>query len=109
MDSNLLDYPELAPPTTLPVDPNPIADGAPSGYRPPDLPVYRAQATFLRHLPALLEKYPGKWVAFTEDGFLRIGNTQDEMYRHCLFDLGLPHERFVVRLVEPWGSQVVEY
>jgi hypothetical protein len=72
-------------------------------------PPARSQAAYMAELPELLKSHRGKWVAFADGKMLRLGNSRAELYRHCLNDLGLPHERFVVRRIIPESSPQIEY
>ena len=74
-----------------------------------ETPLSRSQAAFRADLPELLTEYRGKWVAYADGTQVRIGNTQAELYRHCLHDRGLSHDRFVVRRIAPEGSPQIEY
>jgi hypothetical protein len=69
----------------------------------------RSQAAFRAELPELLKHHSRKWVAFADGKMVRLGNTRMELYRHCLKDLGLTHDRFVVRRVIPECSPQIEY
>ena len=75
----------------------------------PETPLQRSQAAYAAELPQLLECHRGKWVAYADGKRVRIANTQAELYRHCLKELGLPHDRFVVRRVVPDSSSQIEF
>jgi len=66
-----------------------------------DTPLGRSQAAYLEALPELLKTHPREWVAFADGNLVRFGKTGAELYQHCLNDLGLTHDRFVVRRVIP--------
>ena len=51
-------------------------------------------------LPLMLKSHRGKWVAYGDGRQLRYANSQSELYRYCLKELGLTHDRFVVRRIE---------
>lgn len=85
----------------------PVAD-TPSTPLPADSPLARSQAAFQIDLPELLGTLRGKWVAYANGERVWMGDTQRDGYRHCLQDLGLTHDRFVVRRVAPEGSSHVE-
>ena len=74
----------------------------------PDSPLARSQAAFEAELPELLKLHPRKWVAYADGQFLRLGNTPIELYQLCLKELGLTHDRFVVRGIVPPSSPIVE-
>ena len=76
----------------------------PPNYHGADLSV----AAFERDLPKLLATAPGRWVAYAHGTRLRIANTQPELYKYCLRELGLGHEQFVVRLIMPVNGPDVE-
>jgi len=76
----------------------------PPNYHGADLSV----AAFERDLPKLLATAPGRWVAYAHGTRLRIANTQPELYKYCLRELGLGHEQFVVRLIMPVAGPDVE-
>ena len=75
----------------------------------PETPLSRSQAAYQAELPELLESDRGKWVAYADGKRVRIANTQAELYRHCLKDLGLTHDRFVVRRIIPDGGSQIEF
>lgn len=68
-----------------------------------ETPLRQSQAAYLADLPELLHEYHRKWVAYADGARVKIADTQAELYRHCLKDLALTHDRFVVRRVVPDG------
>ncbi len=74
-----------------------------------DTPLSRSQAAYLADLPDLLQSHPGDWVAYANGQRLRLGGTRTDLYRYCLFELGLTHDRFVVRCIEPECDPQIEY
>jgi Family of unknown function (DUF5678) len=72
-------------------------------------PLACSQAAFKAELSELLQQHRGKWVAFANGKMVRLGNTRSELYRHCLNDLGLMHDHFVVRRIIPESSPQIEY
>ncbi|HEV3384947.1 MAG TPA: hypothetical protein VG097_09025 [Gemmata sp.] len=72
-------------------------------------PLARSQAAYIADLPELLQHHPEEWVAYADGKQLRFGKTQTELYRYCLNELGLTHDRFVVRLVLPESDPTIEY
>ena len=77
--------------------PNAFASG-----QQPSTPLARSNAAYFADLPDLLQHHPDEWVAYADGKQLRFGKTQTELYRYCLEELGLTHDRFVVHLVVPW-------
>lgn len=76
---------------------------------PPDNPLTRSQAAFRADLPELLEQHRGEWVAYADGQRVRFGKTQADLYRYCLNELRLSHNRFVVRRVAPELDPQIEY
>lgn len=72
-------------------------------------PLARSQQAYERDLPELLAHHDGKWVAYADGQRVRFGETQVELYRHCLNELKLTHDRFVVRRVMPECSLDIEH
>jgi hypothetical protein len=72
-------------------------------------PLSQSQAAFLSALPNLLKHHAGEWVAFADGKMVRLGNTRVELFRHCLNDLGMTHDRFVVRRIIPESSPQIEH
>jgi hypothetical protein len=68
----------------------------------------RSKKAFLDALPGLLRSDSGKWVAFADGELIRIGDSQGELYEHCLKDLSLNHDQFIVRRIVPRVPWVVE-
>ncbi len=62
--------------------------------------VQQGQDAFHRDLRELLRLYPGKWVAYSGDKRIGIGDTETELYKRC-FTMGLKRGQFVVRSIEP--------
>jgi len=83
----------------------PVIDAVPK----PETPLARSQAAFLAELPELLVHHRGKWIAFADGRRVRLADSQTELYRHCLTDLGLTHDRFVVRRIVPESGPQIEY
>jgi hypothetical protein len=75
----------------------------------PVTPLARSQMAYKAELLELLAHHRGKWVAYADGDRLRLGNSQVELYRHCLSDLGLTHDRFIVRRIMPESSPQIEY
>ncbi|QJW99407.1 hypothetical protein [Frigoriglobus tundricola] len=63
--------------------------------------VARCPYSFARDLPALLDTPPLRWVAYVDGNQVRIADTQAELYRHCLNELGLDHDRFIIACIVP--------
>jgi hypothetical protein len=74
-----------------------------------DTPLARSLAAYLADLPELLADYRRKWVVYADGQRLRFGSSQAELYRHCLTDLGLTHDRFIIRRIVPESSPQIEY
>ena len=72
-------------------------------------PLEQSQAAFESELPDLLQHHRGEWVAYADGKLVRFGRSQAELYRHCLTDLKLTHDRFVVRRIMPEGGNQIEY
>ncbi len=68
----------------------------------------RSVEVFARDLPGLLDRHPGDWVAYAHGKQLRVARTQTELYRHCLKELGLRHDEFVVCCIVPDPGGKVE-
>jgi hypothetical protein len=71
--------------------------------------ITRSLAAFARDLPLLLETNPRRWVAYVDGNQLRIADTQTELYRQCLYELGLQHDQFIVTLIIDDCGGAVEY
>jgi hypothetical protein len=83
---------------TIP-DALPVTQTPPPVGGPPSLDALTAR--YLAELPALLESDYRKWIAYTDGGLRKIAKTQTELYRHCLDELKLKHEQFIIRYIEP--------
>lgn len=70
--------------------------------------ILRSEAAFEADLPTLLEQHPHRWVAYIDGRRSRVADTQTELYRYCLNDLGLSHDAFIVRGVVPDEGPDVE-
>jgi hypothetical protein len=71
-------------------------------------PLARSLAAYLADLPELLANHKRKWVVYADGRRLRFGSTLAELYRHCLNDLGLTHDRFIIRRIMPESSPQIE-
>jgi hypothetical protein len=69
----------------------------------------KSQAAYLSDLPDLLIGHRGEWVAYGDGVRLKLAKTQRELYRYCLEELKLTHDRFVVRRITPPTSDPIEY
>jgi hypothetical protein len=67
-----------------------------------------SQSAFVHDLPGLLATNPGCWVAYAHGQRVQVASTQTELYKHCLQELGLNHDEFVVRLIVPDAGIDVE-
>ncbi len=74
---------------------------------PPE--ILRSLAAYQAELPTLLEQHPRRWVVYIDGARARIADTQTELYRYCLNDLGLTHDKFIVRCIVPDAGSDVEY
>jgi hypothetical protein len=74
-----------------------------------DTPLARSLAAYLADLPELLANHKRKWVVYADGRQLTFGSSQAELYRHCLQDLGLTHDRFIIRRIMPESSPQIEY
>ena len=74
---------------------------------PPE--IAKSLAAFNAELPTLLLSHPRKWVAYIDGKRARIADTQTELYRYCLNDLGLAHDKFIVRCIVADSGSEVEY
>lgn len=74
-----------------------------------ETPLALSQKDFLSDLPQLLEIHRGKWVAYADGKRIKLANSQAELYRHCLNELKLSHDRFIVRRIVPESSPHIEY
>ena len=74
-----------------------------------ETPLARSQTAYEKDLPELLKSHPGAWVAYADGKQVRIAKNPTELYRHCLNDLGLTHDRFVVSRIVPDSGREVEY
>jgi hypothetical protein len=99
----------MSAPTNLvtepPISGNPLL---PAGSGPSLNGAGESVAAFIRDLPALLRTDAGRWVAYANGHRVRIAATQTELYRHCLKELGLGHDEFVVCCIVPDVGGVVE-
>jgi hypothetical protein len=87
-----------------------VRSPAPSGGHEQVSPaVARSLAALTRELPELLGSHPGRWVAYADGNRVRVADTQTELYRHCLKELGLGHHEFIVCCVVPDSGRKVEY
>jgi hypothetical protein len=69
----------------------------------------RCLEAFERDLSELLKTHPRRWVAYANGSRVRIADTQTEVYRHCLYDLGLRDDEFIVACIVPDSGGAVEY
>jgi hypothetical protein len=74
-----------------------------------DTPLARSLAAYLVDLPKLLANHKRKWVVYADGQQLRFGSSQAELYHHCLQDLGLTHDRFIIRRIMPESSPQIEH
>ncbi len=97
-------------PTAVPVAP-PVPE-APDAGGYDDLltpALARCMESLARDLPQLLVTHPGKCVAYVDGRFLKIADTQTELYLLCLNELGLSHDQFIVTGIVPDAGGVIEY
>lgn len=88
--------------------PTPGANGQSAGERAVSPSILRALAAFERERAALFATDPFRWVAYRDGRRLRTADTQTELYRHCLGELGLAHDEFIVRCITPEDPTEVE-
>ena len=102
------DEPEQRSVLVTPTGEGAVGEMAPHVETPPSppTPLASSQAAFRADLTELLASHPGEWAAYADGRRVRFGQSQAELYRHCLHDLGLTHDRFVVRRVVPESPQV---
>jgi hypothetical protein len=70
--------------------------------------VANSLAAFARERADLFRTDPFRWVAYQDGKRLRLADTQTELYRHCLQDLGLAHDAFLVRCITPEDPLEIE-
>jgi hypothetical protein len=74
----------------------PPLSSAASQCSPKSVESYQA---FLRELPTLLERHPGKWVAYSGSTFLGVNDSRRQLYRELL-DAGHSLGDFLICAVE---------
>ena len=98
--------------SVIPEEPKPVsANGHANGSEENPLretAIERSKAAYRADLPELLETNPRQWVAYADGKLVRIGTSQRELYRYCLEDLKLTHDRFIVRRIIPECSPDIE-
>ena len=65
-------------------------------------------AAFERERRELFRTDPFRWVAYRDGKQLRLADTQTELYRYCLRELGLSQDDFLVRCITPEDPSDVE-
>jgi hypothetical protein len=65
-------------------------------------------SAFEKDLTQLLTNHKYEWVAYAKGEQLKIAETQTELYRHCLNELHLSHDEFIVRCIVPETGPEVE-
>jgi hypothetical protein len=85
-----------------------ILDEAQDEAADPRVAIERSKAAYRGELPELLKTNFRQWVAYADGRRVRIGTSQIDLYRHCLEDLKLTHDRFIVRCIIPESSPDIE-
>jgi hypothetical protein len=68
----------------------------------------QSKASYRADLTELLKTNPRQWVAYADGKRVRLGTSQRDLYRHCLEELKLTHDRFIVRQIIPEESPEIE-
>jgi hypothetical protein len=70
--------------------------------------ILKSLAAFERERESLFRTDPYRWVSYRDGNRLELADTQTELYRHCLHELCLGHEDFIVRCITPEEITEVE-